>query len=127
MKIYHYNECGYFCGQDIADESPLEPGVYLIPAYATDQEPPVAGENQLVKFVDGVWMLENIPVPEQIIESEPTAEELLVQKNTPILAQIAELESQQTDRRVREAVLGVDSGWLANLNNQIATLRAQLL
>ena len=57
MKIYHYNQYGYYCGQDVADESPLEPGVFLIPALATDQEPPVASKDQLVIFVDGVWTI----------------------------------------------------------------------
>lgn len=46
--------------------------------------------------------------------------------NNAIVAQITALEAQQTDRRVREAVLGVDNGWLANLNSQITVLRTQL-
>lgn len=36
------------------------------------------------------------------------------------------LEDQQTPRRLREAAIGSDGGWLANLNSQIATLRGQL-
>lgn len=43
-----------------------------------------------------------------------------------IRIRIAELERQQTDRRVREAALGIDKGWLANLNDQIEALRKQL-
>lgn len=43
-----------------------------------------------------------------------------------ISAQIRVLESQQTDRRIREAVLGIDGGWLTNLNAQIEELRAAL-
>lgn len=46
--------------------------------------------------------------------------------NQALLDQIARLEGQQTDRRVREALAGTDGGWLANLNSQIAALRAQL-
>ena len=46
--------------------------------------------------------------------------------NDIILAQIDALEVQQTSRRIREALLGTDSGWLANLNSQIQSLRAQL-
>jgi hypothetical protein len=71
-KIYHYNQDGCYCGQDIADESPLEPGVYLIPALATDQKPPTPGENQLVRFVNREWILEDIPIAEP--ESEPSNE-----------------------------------------------------
>jgi hypothetical protein len=38
--------------------------------------------------------------------------------------QILNLESQITPRRLREAVLGVDGGWLLSINNQINALRA---
>lgn len=51
---------------------------------------------------------------------EPTANQL-------VISQIAELEATVTDRRVREAVLGVDGGWLKSLNDQIAGLRAKLV
>lgn len=46
--------------------------------------------------------------------------------NEVLLSQIQTLEATVTDRRIREAVLGVDNNWLRNLNDQIATLRAQL-
>ena len=39
---------------------------------------------------------------------------------------IVELEAQQTPRRIREAVLGVDGGWLAGIEAQIEALRSQL-
>ena len=51
--------------------------------------------------------------------SKPSANELIMQ-------QIAGLESTATERRYREAVLGIDEGWLKNLNDEIASLRAQL-
>jgi hypothetical protein len=40
--------------------------------------------------------------------------------------QIAALESAITPRRIREAVLGIDGGWLIDADAQIAALRAQL-
>lgn len=46
--------------------------------------------------------------------------------NDLIKSQIAELESQQTKRREREALLGIDNGWLADLEDQIQALRVQL-
>lgn len=42
------------------------------------------------------------------------------------LSQIKALESTITDRRLREAMLGIDYGWLANVNMQIVNLRGQL-
>ena len=50
---------------------------------------------------------------------EPTQAQL-------VLAQIATLEASVTDRRIREAVLGIDNGWLKSLNDNVATLRASL-
>lgn len=46
--------------------------------------------------------------------------------NDVIKAQIAALEASITNRRTREAILGADNGWLANVNQQIADLRVQL-
>lgn len=57
--------------------------------------------------------------PILISRPEPSANDLLK-------AQIETLESSVTERRLREAVLGVDGGWLANLEAQIDVLRGQL-
>jgi len=40
--------------------------------------------------------------------------------------QIAALEATISERRKREAILGTDNGWLADVNAQIAALRTQL-
>lgn len=50
---------------------------------------------------------------------EPTPNEL-------ILGEIAALEATGTARRIREAVLGIDNGWLEALNDQLAALRGTL-
>lgn len=39
-------------------------------------------------------------------------------------AEIFQLEASITNRRLREAILGTDGGWLKNINDQIATLRS---
>jgi len=56
MKIYNYHpEYKHFIGVSIADESPLEPGVWLIPAQATDIEPPTCDSNQIQIFNGTFW------------------------------------------------------------------------
>lgn len=40
--------------------------------------------------------------------------------------QIVALEATVTPRRLREAALGADGGWLKNLDDQIVALRAKL-
>lgn len=51
MNIYNYNSvtCEY-TGNGIADQSPLEPGVYLIPAFSTSIEPPKLSSNKAAIF-----------------------------------------------------------------------------
>lgn len=59
---------------------------------------------------------ENIP---DIWPSEPC-------ENDKLRAQIALLEAQVTARRYREAILGIDSGWLQNINDQISKIRLKI-
>ena len=56
MEIYNYHpEYKNFTAVSIADESPLEPGVFLIPAYATDIKPPICESNQIQIFNGTSW------------------------------------------------------------------------
>ena len=56
MKIYNYHqELKYFIGEENAFESPLELGVFLIPAHATDIEPPTCESNQIQIFNETSW------------------------------------------------------------------------
>lgn len=56
MEIYNYHpEYKNFTAVSIADESPLEPGVFLIPAYATDIKPPEVSESKIQVFNDNEW------------------------------------------------------------------------
>ena len=58
MRIYNYDPVtGEYSGTSEADESPLEPGVYLIPAHATDQPVPTAKAGQAAVYLDGAWRL----------------------------------------------------------------------
>lgn len=51
MKIYNYDrESGEFVGTSEADESPLEIGMYLIPAFATKIPVPDTKENEAAVF-----------------------------------------------------------------------------
>lgn len=40
MKAYTFDTQGHLIGETIADESPLEPGIFLLPARATFVAPP---------------------------------------------------------------------------------------
>lgn len=81
MQIYHYHHVtGEFLGEGVADESPLEPGVFIIPAHATTIQPLEYREGMTRCFIDGKWQY----VPASVLEtspeetpSEPTQEDIL--------------------------------------------------
>jgi hypothetical protein len=75
---------------------------------AMQMRPP---EKIIVSGQDGLPMLSDLP--------PPTPNQIIIQ-------QIATLEASITQRRQREAILGIDNGWLADVNAQIIALRAKL-
>lgn len=71
MKIFHYHPItGVLLGEGQADESPLEPGVWLIPAHATTEEPPVVADGEQAVWLDG-WQAQAIPAPPAAVQPEP--------------------------------------------------------
>lgn len=56
--IYNYSaKTGEFLSSADARESPLEPGIFLMPANATDIEPPSPDANEIAVFAEGAWSL----------------------------------------------------------------------
>lgn len=73
MKIYYYSsESGVLLGEGVADESPLEPGVWLIPAYAAADEPPATTKGFRVVRAGNEWQVQ--PIPEPVPEPKPEPE-----------------------------------------------------
>jgi hypothetical protein len=75
MDIFHYHpDTGIYLGQGVADESPLEPGVWLIPAHATELEPPQPSKGKQIAWSGDSWDVQPIPEPETEPEPEPEPE-----------------------------------------------------
>ena len=56
--VFNYHPVtGEFTGAQLADESPLEPGTYLIPAYATELAPPAVTDRLVAVYRDGAWSI----------------------------------------------------------------------
>lgn len=102
MKIYHYHpETQEYLGEGLADESPLEPGVWLIPAHATEAAPPppVAGKTRHIE--GGAWVYRDVPPPPS--PPEKTTEEIKAEARRQIEA--------ERDAKLAEGVLWNGKRW----------------
>jgi len=119
MRIFHIDPNGKLIAEGVADESPMEAGVYHIPAGATDIGPPTAPAGMEAVFNAGAWSLQAIPQP--VIEPaapQPTAAQL---RRAEILAELALIDTKSV-RPLREG----DAARVATLNAQAAALRVEL-
>ena len=124
MKIYFSPTTRGFFSPDIhgapfvGDTTERNPAT-LIPADAVEITP---AEHQTLLQAQAAG---------QEIQADQDGRPIAVDRPAPtaaalLKAEILALELTVSQRRIREALLGVDDGWLAALNGQIAGLRAQL-
>ena len=66
MKIYHYHPVTKeYLGEGMADKDPLIKNNWLIPAHATNIEPPPRAEGKAVVFNNGQWEYVDVEVVAQ--------------------------------------------------------------
>lgn len=108
MLIYNYHSIyQHFTGESPADESPLEPGVWLIPAYATNIKPPKCEKNQIQVFNGNSWQI--IEDQRGIYYSVETQE--ILENSNPLEA--PEGFTKETPPEVSEGkVLKWDNEWI---------------
>jgi len=141
MQIYNYHPVtGEYKSTSEADVSPLSPNEFLIPKFSTSISPPESIEGKTAVFDGNGWHLVDDfrgekywnedgvecivseigeTIPDNATDTEP--------QNNQLKKQILTLERQQTSRRMREAILGIDGGWLLDIESQIVALREQLV
>ena len=75
MLAYQYDRAGMFAGTTEADESPLEPGVFLLPARCTVAAPPNEWpDDQWPRWNGAAWQLVPRPAPAaKAVDDDPAA------------------------------------------------------
>lgn len=87
--VSQLDAAGYFIGDSIADRSPLEEDVWLIPAGCVDLPPPDVPAGQRARFVDGAFVFEDIPPPPLPPEEPPpTPEQIQMQITGDVQARL---------------------------------------
>ena len=81
--VYQTNQLGLYIGTTEADESPLEPGVFLIPGGCVEVEPPKIPANKGACWSNGKWVLVDY-FDGLIVYSTTTGEPLTVTGVGPI-------------------------------------------
>jgi hypothetical protein len=114
MRVFHYHpDTGALLGPGLADASPMEPGTFLVPAYATELEPPDVGPGQVAVFRDGAWSVEPEPAPEPPLAPtvadlcariDAAAEQVRARYITPGAGQAMEYEEATRQARAALAV-----------------------
>lgn len=87
MQIYHYHPTTLeYIGPGTADPSPLEPGMWLVPGYATAIDPPVPVAGKVRRFVAGAWEYADVVAEPVEPEYEPSLEGVKLAKLARIRA-----------------------------------------
>ena len=80
MNIWHYHpQTKILIGEGKADASPLDPGVFLLPAFATSEPPPTKIPGYEIIFDGAAWGLNEIPPPPEPPPEPPPAPPLVPQ------------------------------------------------
>lgn len=71
--VYQYDLAGLYVEPTEADESPLEPGVFLIPARCVEAKPPVVAGDQWPRWNGAAWQIITLKRPEAAEVADPVA------------------------------------------------------
>lgn len=87
--VYQTDAAGYVVGATEADESPLEPGIFLVPAGCVEEVPPSVADGQRARWDGTGWLVEGP------LDPEPDPEPTLAERRDAILAAVTALRNQR--------------------------------
>lgn len=71
ITVYQYDLAGRFLGPTLADESPMEPGVFLMPARTVAIEPPQCMDGAWPRWNGSAWEMSGAGEPRQLSQESP--------------------------------------------------------
>lgn len=90
--VFQIDRAGLYLGETVADVSPLEPGVWLMPAGTVESAPPDSWpEDKWPRWNGAAWDTVTKPAP----VDPNSALDALERQATDLMAQIAALKNQQ--------------------------------
>jgi hypothetical protein len=119
---------GYFVGTVAAEESPREPGIFLIPGGCVELDAPKVEKGKRYRIEGGAWVEEAMP------EQEQTQPEQVPDRRAEILGQLATIDAASV-RPAREVAAALATGEpapqfatdkLVQLEEEAAGMRAEL-
>lgn len=148
--VLQLDAAGYFVGYAVADESPLEPGVFLLPAGCIDEPAPQIPSGKVARRVNGSWLFVDPPQQPEPQPEDPRQQALQAIEELEAI-QIKQTARMEREERLKEAeayalnTLGLNPAQLyaaasqpgaptafitykkmKDIDNQIVALRAQL-
>lgn len=117
--VYQTNHLGLYVGPVLADESPLEPGVFLMPGGCVEVAPPEAPENKIQYWNGKRWQLLDY-FNGLIVYNTSTREPLT-------LSGVGPIPNGYTVLRPQPGQVWKDGRWVDDLDTVLARLYAQKL
>jgi hypothetical protein len=117
--VYQTDHLGIFMGVVQADESPLEPGVYLIPGGCVEIAPPTIPEHKAAWWNGNAWQLVDY-FGGVVVYSTDTGEPLTLKGFEPVPAGF-------TMKKPRPNQIWKDGQWVDDIDAVLAVLREKKL